>query len=76
MGIKIFAKRTPKRVENAEVKRIGSTISLGLALCRATLTAIREAGKSCKEVAFKIKNIAEAYSAWGELSKRLAALMP
>jgi len=61
--IKIRVKITPKTVERADVSKMGNTISLGAALWRATRTAIKDVGKICNDVAFKTKNIAEAYSA-------------
>ena len=74
--IKIRVKITPKTVERADESKTGNTISLGVALCRATRTEIRDVGRSCNDVAFKTKNIAEAYSDCGVLSSNFAAVIP
>lgn len=66
----------PSRVENKVVKRVGRMIEVGFALCIEVSIATIEAGKSCKEVAFSTKNIAEAYSASGVLSRSFAAFTP
>ena len=58
------------------VRRVGRIMSVGAAEFKAVRTAIMEAGKICKEVAFSTNNIAEAYSAFSVRSKRLAALIP
>ncbi len=67
---------TPTKEENTVVRSVGKIISVGDALPMETRMAMMDAGISCKEVAFRTKNIAEAYSACSVLSKRLAALMP
>ena len=69
-------KHTPSRVEKIVVIKVGRIMSVGFALCREVRKATMDAGKSCKEVALSTKNIAEAYSAFGVVSSRLAALMP
>ncbi len=66
----------PSRVENREVSTVGTRIFKGLALFKATRTPIIEVGISCKEVAFKTKNIADEYSAFSVLSRSFALSMP
>jgi ribonuclease R len=62
-------KSTPSAVEKTDVNRVGRIISVGAPLPIATRTATSEVGKSCKEVAFKTKNIADENSAFSVLSK-------
>ena len=63
-------------VEKADVSRVGRIISVGALLPIATRTATKEEGKTCKEVAFKTKNIADENSALSVLSKSCAVRTP
>jgi len=75
-GIHSLVSKTAKRVEKSVVIKVGITISVGAALCIATRTPIIDVGISCMDVALSTKNIDEAYSGCGDVSKSRAALMP
>ena len=63
-------------MEKSVARKVGKMMSVGFTLPIATRTATREEGNSCKEVAFKTKNIAEAYSEFSVLFNNCAACTP
>ncbi len=58
------------------VRTVGKMMSVGAPLPKAARTPTTEVGISCMLVAFKAKNIQEAYSACGDLSRSFAASIP
>lgn len=58
------------------VSRVGRIMSAGEPLPSAARTPTTEVGMSCMLVAFRAKNMQEAYSACGELFSSFAACIP
>ena len=71
-----LVKNTPSRVENKEASRVGSIISVGLALPSDVRTAMMDVGRICKDVAFNTKKSADEYSASSVLSSKVTACTP